>query len=200
MAATVTKRTRRIKLVIQDIHNPHNISACLRTAEAFGIQDVDIVSHKEKYRPSGPAKGVGGWLTLRAVQGIAESVRLLRAEGFRIATAMPSPSGITLADLPVDKPIAIVFGNEHLGVDFSWQQHADYSFTVPMLGVVESLNISVAAGISLYTLRQKLDLTQPPEVVALPKEEQAYLLSQWICRQFRNWPEQLRRLKGGVNP
>lgn len=187
-------RTARIRLVIQDIHHPHNVSACLRSAEAFGLARVDVVCLKEAFRPSTVAKGVADWLRISKHESIGDCVRVLRADGFVIAAGYPDAK-VSLFDLPVDRPIAVVFGNEHAGVAAEWREHVDIPFTIPMVGLVESLNISVSAAVTLNQLTHKARRELGDEDYLLSGAEQNKLLSSWACQQLRGWEARLEKLR-----
>jgi tRNA (guanosine-2'-O-)-methyltransferase len=196
MLHAANNRTRYLRLVVQDVHDPHNVSACLRSAEAFGIQEIDVVTLRETFRASTVARGVNHWLSIRkhkTVKGCADG---LRQAGFRIVAGVPKPGAKHLDELPLDKPLAVVFGNEHQGIDPEWHEHIDEPFTIPMVGMVESLNISVSAAIALHQLTKSARAKLPPETYFLKENERNALLSSWICRQIPAWPDICARLRG----
>lgn len=197
MLAVAAGRTRRVRLVVQDIHDPHNVSACLRSADAFGVQDCDVVTLKESFRASTVARGVAYWLTVHRHHAIATCAAQLRAEGYKIFAGVPLPGAKPLHELPVDEKIAVVFGNEHAGIDPAWHGFVDQPFTIPMAGMVESLNISVCAAITLQHLTHRAREALPPAAYHLPDPEQKRLLNAWVCRQITSWPEVLGRLRLG---
>ncbi len=190
----VANRTDRIRLVIQDIHHPHNVSACLRSAEAFGLARVDIVYEKETFRPSTVAKGVAEWLQIKKHDSINTCVADLRKQGFLLAAGYPSAT-TSMFDLPVDRPIAVVFGNEHAGVANEWHEHIDIPFTIPMVGLVESLNISVSAAVTLSQLTHKARIELGDAKYLLSDAQRGALLSTWACSQLRSWESQLESLR-----
>lgn len=198
MLAVASARTERIRLVVQDIHDPHNVSACLRSADAFGVQHCDVVTLKERFHASTVARGVASWLTIKRHHSIAACVQSLRQAGYHIyAGVPPAPGVLTLAELPIQHKIAVVFGNEHAGIDKAWLPHIDQPFTIPMVGMVESLNISVGAAITLQYLTDKA--RRQATVAPYPLDEAAriQLLNVWICRQLAAWPQMLERLRAG---
>ena len=162
LKTAVQKRTHHVRLILQDVHNPHNISACLRSAEAFGIQNIDIVTLSEPFRASTSARGVADWLTISKWKSIEECALAIKAQGYLIAAGMPAPDSVSLHDLPLEKPLAILFGNEHAGVSEDWSRFVDVYFTIPMMGLVESMNISVCAAITMHHLIYKLKISNHP--------------------------------------
>jgi tRNA (guanosine-2'-O-)-methyltransferase len=191
----VSQRTRHIRLVIQDIHEPHNVSACLRSAEAFGVQDCDVVTMTEKFKPTGVAKGVNSWLKIERYVEIASCVKNLRANGYKIVAGVPVQTACRLDDLPVKDKIAVVFGNEHDGIAKEWLDHVDYPFTIPMVGHVESLNISVSAAVTLHSLTMRARNLLPASMYLISDIEQKKILNEWVCNQFRSWEVVLERLR-----
>lgn len=193
MQDIVQKRTDHIRLVLQDVHHPHNVSACLRSAEAFGISHVHTIHRKNTFKTSSVAKGVEHWLNLHKHTDIASCVAELKKHNYKIASAMPNPVNcVSLDKLPVDEPIALVFGNEHDGMSKEFLPHVDYFFTIPMVGMVESLNISVSAAISLYDLTQR---AKTLDSFLLSEKEQQNLLNVWVSRQFATWNALYKRLR-----
>lgn len=196
MLATAAKRTNHIRLVVQDVHQPHNISACVRSAEGFGIQNIDVVTLKKKIDISTVARGVDSWVNIHKHETVEACIDRLHDQGYVVAAAFPYGDAVTLEALPVDKPIALVFGNEHEGLDLAWRDRADIRFTIPMMGIVESLNISVCAAISMYQTTLRARSLVSPETYLLSPSDQEQLLNQWICRQITTYEGQLRRLRG----
>ncbi len=187
-------RTELIRLVIQDVHNPHNVSACLRSAEAFGVLHADIVTLKNPFKPSTASRGVTDWLQLHKFTDIATCALELKKSGYKLAAAVrPGKHTINLQELPCQEPIALIFGNEHEGISQEWDSHIDYSFTIPMFGMVESLNISVAAAICLHTLTEKFRSLRSDDFF-LNSKARSELLNRWIAQQYAHWPLLYKRL------
>lgn len=195
MEAVAAQRTRHIRLVVQDVHQPHNISACLRSADAFGVDTVDVVTLRESFRPSTVARGVGGWITVHKHTSVDDCVRVLRAGGYSIVAGLPRQDSVPLYDLPVTARLAVVFGNEHAGIDSEWLKHVDRAFTIPMVGMVESLNISVSAAITLAHLTHAARAALPPEAYLLAPAERELLLNTWITEQIPSWEGELARAR-----
>ncbi len=196
MLDIVQKRTEHIRLVVQDIHHPHNVSACIRTAEACGIQLNDVVTLKESFKPSTVARGVANWLTINRYYEIKECIKELRKGGYKIVAGIPKPGAVSLYDLPVDQPLAVVFGNEHAGIDNAWLEEIDYTFTIPMVGMVESLNISVSAAVTLHHLT-KTARDQLGDKYTISNEKQQALLNEWACKGVRSYELELENLRKG---
>jgi len=150
--AVLAARRRDIALVLEDTHDPHNMSAVLRTCEAFGIQDVHLVAHSgtPAYINKDVAIGAQRWLTLRQHDGAENAVRAVREAGYRIYVSQLQSASVPLPELPRDVRAAYVFGNERDGVSQAWVEHADACFVIPTSGFTGSLNLSVAAALTVY--------------------------------------------------
>jgi len=145
-------RTDSLVLVLDRIADPHNSSAVLRSADAFGVQRVHVIVGERGFRASrGVSKGTHRWLDVVRYETADACARHLRDEGYAIFVA--AMGGETnLEGLRVRPRLAVVFGNEHRGVSPEMRALADGTFSIPMCGFVESLNISVAAAITMQTL------------------------------------------------
>ncbi|MCX6119292.1 MAG: RNA methyltransferase [Proteobacteria bacterium] len=195
MIDTVSRRTNYIRLVVQDVHQPHNVSACIRSAEGFGIQNIDVVTLKTKFDTSTVARGVDHWVHINKHPSVKQCVDTLHNQGYLVAAAFPYGDAIALDELPIDKPIALAFGNEHEGLSKEWLELSDVRFTIPMSGIVESLNISVCAAISMYTTSQRALKKLSPERYFLNETQKNELLNEWICRQITSWEGQIDVLR-----
>lgn len=194
---TAANRTQQVRLVVQDVHQPHNVSACIRSAEAFGIQDIDVVTLHGKFNASTVARGVDEWVNIHRHDSVQSCIQKLHEQGYLVAAAFPHGSAVALEELPLDRPIAVAFGNEHAGLDLHWREQSDICFKIPMFGIVESLNISVCAAITLHHLTSNMRRRQNEKDFYMKPDEQQKLLNQWICRQIKTWPQQVGRLRSG---
>ena len=135
-----------LRLVIENLHDPHNGAAVLRSAEAFGIQRVDVITASSRF---GSRDGHAG---LRKVAGCGSSqddgrgVRGARAEGFAVYATVPGADW-TVEDLDFSRPAVVMVGNEHDGLSAEAIAAADVRFGIPMAGMTRSLNLSVAAAL-----------------------------------------------------
>lgn len=195
MLDVASNRTRHIQLVIQDVHNPHNISACLRSAEAFGVLEAHVVNLNNPFKASTVGRGVHNWLHIHKYSTVKECADYLHSQGMLIAAGMPAQGSKPIDELAIDKPIAILFGNEHAGVSPEWNEYIDIFFTIPMFGFVESMNISVCAALSMQILTHKSRNHLPSEKYNLTQPEQSVLLNEWVCRQITTWEGELKRLR-----
>ncbi len=154
-------RTRYLTVVLEDIYQPQNASAVLRTADCFGVQDVHIIENRNEYviNPE-VALGASKWLTLHryseSENNTLEAIQKLKSEGYRIAATMPHSDDIMLSELDMKQKTALFFGTELQGLSEVVQQHADVFVKIPMYGFTESYNISVSAALCLQDLSNKM--------------------------------------------
>jgi tRNA (guanosine-2'-O-)-methyltransferase len=145
-------RQRRLTLVLEATHDPHNLSAVLRTCEAFGVQDVHLVPQADAPAAVNPGVSLGAerWLTVHRHADAASALAALRARDFRIFVSDLCPEATPLPAIPRDLRAAYVFGNEQGGVSPLWLENADARFVIPTAGFTGSLNLSVAAALTIY--------------------------------------------------
>jgi tRNA (guanosine-2'-O-)-methyltransferase len=147
----VANRTRTLTLVMEAFGDPQNVNAVLRTCEAFGIQDVHAVEGPLKPwdRNKKISQNADKWLDVRRWRSTRDCLAHLKAEGFAIYATHLDARARPLGALPFAGKVALVFGNEHRGVSDDALALADATYAIPMRGFVQSLNVSVAAAISL---------------------------------------------------
>jgi len=179
-------RTRHLTVVLEDIFQPHNASAVLRSCDLRGVQDVHIVENNNAYEVN-PEVVMGStkWLNLYHYNegGFNTPVAFdrLQAKGYRIVATCPHRDDFTPEDLPLDAPVALVFGTEKQGLSDYAVKHADMHVRIPMFGFTESYNISVSAALLLYTLTDRLHDSADIEW-HLTEEEMDEVRLQWTRR------------------
>ena len=157
----IENRTRHITVVLENIYQPHNASAVLRSCDLFGVQDVHIIENSNEYTLSKEvAMGSSKWLTMRKHNEEEENTLAcydaLRKKGYRIVATTPHTKDVMLDELPLDQKTALVFGTELTGLSDIAMENADAYVKIPMYGFTESFNISVSAALSLYQLTENL--------------------------------------------
>ena len=154
----LNNRTRYITVVLEDIFQPHNASAVLRSCECFGIQDVHIIENRNKYRINPDvALGSSKWLTLRKynqkTNNTLTAIDSLKSNGYCIVATTPDEQAGSLEEFNIrEGKFALLFGTEMEGLSVEAMGLADKSIRIPQYGFTQSFNISVAAAIILYGL------------------------------------------------
>ena len=154
-------RTRHIAIGLENIYQPHNASAVLRSCDCFGIQDVHIIENENKYTFN-PDVSLGSekWLTLHRYndgqKSLENCISTLKEQGYTIAVTSLHKDSHTIENIPLNNKLALFFGTEMRGATTELESKADMFVKIPMLGFTESFNISVAAAISMYALSSRL--------------------------------------------
>ena len=156
--AVVLKRQPSLKIILEDIHDPHNVSAIFRTCDAAGIPKVSLLYNIEKFPKIGKKSSASAfkWIEKEKFKSVEECYKQLRLEGYKIYVSSISEGAKDLYEIDFTEKVAIVMGNEHRGVSKEAEDLADEKFYIPMYGMVQSLNVSVSAAITIYeALRQR---------------------------------------------
>ena len=155
----LNKRQPGLTVVLENVFDPHNISAVMRTCDAVGIQDIYILNNKIPPHRKWGAKSSSSaakWLTIHQYTDAIKCFETLRQHYSKIYTTHLSSDAADLYQLDLTEPVALVFGNEHSGVSEEIIGLADGNFIIPQVGIIRSLNISVACAVTLYeAYRQK---------------------------------------------
>ena len=159
LTAVLNKRQPDITVVLENVFDPHNISAVMRTCDAVGIQDIYILNHKiPPHRKWGEksSSSAAKWLSIHQFTDPKSCFEALRKKYKKIYTTHLSTDAVGLHELNLTESVALVFGNEHSGVSDEIIAMADGNFIIPQVGIIKSLNISVACAVTLYeAFRQK---------------------------------------------
>jgi tRNA (guanosine-2'-O-)-methyltransferase len=181
LQGVVARRTRHFTLVLEDLKDPHNISAVIRTCDVFGFQDVHVINEVNPYRVTRSVlKGSYKWLDIFCHARRSACLQGLRGMGYRIAVASTAAE-TSLYDLDLSQPTAFYLGSETMGNHPDTLAHADIRFRIPQHGLTESMNVSVCAGVIVATLDHFLR-EQGRERYALSTEDQAALLATFYER------------------
>ena len=177
----LSQRTRYITLCLENIFQPQNASAVLRSCDALGVQDVYVAEERNKFTDDEKVSlGTHRWLTLHHEPSIAVAIAQLRAQGYRIVATSPHKKAASPVNIDIEKgQIALLFGTELTGLSEAALSAADEFITVPMFGFVESFNVSVCAAITLYELTKRLH-AMPDTVWQLTAAEHDELLLEWL--------------------
>ncbi len=195
MLEVASKRTSWITVVLEDINHPHNMSAVIRSADAFGLTEVHVIELNTKFNPNPDvALGAQQWIKIIRYKDIDSCITNLKKKGFKLLAADPpskNPLSLRLDQIDIsNSPVALIFGNELEGLHPKLRERCDGFFHIPMFGFTESFNVSVAVGICLYELRSRIDKKR-----LLSIDEQQRLLDLWAKKSVREADKILKRLK-----
>ncbi|HWB90476.1 MAG TPA: RNA methyltransferase, partial [Puia sp.] len=159
ITSVLDKRQGNLTIVLENVFDPHNISAVMRTCDAVGVQDVFILNTRIPRHKKWGAKSSSSaaqWLTIHQYTDARECFGEVRRRADAVFTTHLAHDAVSLYDMDLTGRIALVFGNEHSGVSDEIRAFSDGNFIIPQVGIIRSLNISVACAVSLYeAYRQK---------------------------------------------
>jgi tRNA (guanosine-2'-O-)-methyltransferase len=175
-------RQSNLCVVMENVQDPHNISAVMRTCDAVGIQDLFILNTKiPRHLKFGArsSSSAAKWLTVHQYEDTEACFKDLRNRYNRILTTHLSSDAISLYEIDFTGSIALVFGNEHSGVSEEVRKLADGNFIIPQMGIIRSLNISVACAVSIYEAYRQKELAGHYNHPSLPATQMNSLLAEW---------------------
>lgn len=179
-------RLASVTVAVEDVYDPHNGAAAIRSCEALGLQEFHAIQPGARFAATkGVTRGCHRWMDLHRWAGAGECAAALRARGFQVlGTAPPGPGVLALDDVDASRPLALLFGNEHAGISPVAQAACDATVTIPMFGFTESFNLSVAVALSVATLaaarRRWLGAAGD-----LPPDRRAWLRARWYGLRVR---------------
>ena len=157
IAAVLEDRTRHLALVLEDVYQPHNASACLRSCDCLGVQDIHVVERRNEYRPNTEiSMGSAKWLTMHRYRQTRSCIDSVKKRGYRLVATTPNADGYDLLTLPLNQPVAIMFGTEEQGLSQEALEAADATLRLPMYGFTQSYNISISVALTLSRLVERL--------------------------------------------
>jgi tRNA (guanosine-2'-O-)-methyltransferase len=190
MEHVLGKRTNHVRVVLEDIFQPHNASAVMRSCECFGIQHLHVIENQNAFTVNPDvAMGSSNWINLHrhreeGADNTADCLRQLREMGYRIVATSLDSSSIPLGDLPLEQKTSLWFGTEELGLSEQVLREADTHVHIPMLGFTQSFNISVSAAICLYQIRNRLLASAHDP--GLKEGEKRKIYRCWLRRSVKN--------------
>ena len=199
----IKQRTRYLTMALEDIYQPHNASAVMRSCDCFGIQDIHVIENQNAYEVN-PEVALGStqWLSLERYNEPGNKNSLscasaLRDKGYALVATSPHVDGYTAADVPLDRPLAILMGTECRGLSDQLLETADYHLRIPMYGFTESYNLSVSAAMIMHRLSERIRNSEIPW--QLSPEEQSEILLSWLKKSIRNSDAIVREIEGRLD-
>lgn len=190
MESVLAQRTSHVQVVLEDIFQPHNASAVMRSCECFGIQHLHVVENRYPYSLNREvAMGASNWIHLHRYRepdrdNSLSCIRHLKSRGLRLVATCLSADDIPMEELPLDKPLALWFGTEEDGLSETVLEAADLKVRIPMYGFTQSFNLSVCAAICLHDIRRRLMAAAFPWT--LSADEKRAVMRLWLKNAVRN--------------
>lgn len=181
ITSAAKSRQFSLRVVIENIHDAHNVSAIFRTCDAVGVPKITLLYTKETFPKINKVTSASAnkWIDIEKFDDVKNCIESLRNEGFKIYASLIDKNAKNLYDLDLTEKIALVFGNEHRGVSEEMISMADELFYIPMRGMVQSLNVSVAVAVTLYECQRQRSIKGMYEKSELSEEELNKLIDKW---------------------
>jgi tRNA (guanosine-2'-O-)-methyltransferase len=195
----LNQRTRYVTVVLEDVFQGHNAAAVLRSCDCFGVQDIYCAENRNEFKPNEEVSmGAGQWLNIYRFKEKEKNnteicYQTLRKKGYKIVATSPHANAVSIKELKLDEPIALVFGAEKEGLTEYALNNADESVFIPMYGFTESFNISVTVALCLYELINRLRNSNIS--YSLSEQEKQEILLQWMKNSIKDADRILERLE-----
>jgi tRNA (guanosine-2'-O-)-methyltransferase len=182
ISKVLSYRQPDLKIVLENIHDSHNVSAIFRTCDSVGVNEIYLIYSIETFPKIGKKSSASAykWVKKKNFKSVDSCYESLRKNGFLIAATTLSEKSKLLWECDFTKKIAIVFGNEHRGVSNEALEKADFGIQIPMYGMVQSLNVSVSCGVLLYEVARQRDLSGQYKKSGFEKQEYEDLYNEWM--------------------
>jgi tRNA (guanosine-2'-O-)-methyltransferase len=187
--SVVQQRTRQVTVILEDIYQPHNASACLRNCDSFGVQDVHIIENRNDFDLNREVSlGSHRWLTISRynqpkINNTKICLEKLKSQGYKIVATTPHEEEVTIEQISVEEKLGLMFGTELNGLSDEAVSQADYLVRIPMVGFSESFNISVSVALCLYEITTKLRASNLDW--KLSELERVEIQLQWLQQSIR---------------
>lgn len=193
----IQERMDYVTIVLEDLYQSHNQSAVMRSADCYGLQNVHLIENRNHYdSTSTVSQGAREWLTVHRHRELEDNtqptIAQLKAEGYRIIATTPHTRDVFIDELDLEKgKMAFFFGTELTGLSEKVISQADEFVKIPMFGFTESLNVSVCAAITMYSVTQRLRRSNLDW--HLSEQRQYEVLFQWYRNAIKASDEILER-------
>lgn len=173
-----------LTVVLENIHDNHNVSAIIRSCEAVGISKVNLLYTIESFPKLSRISSASAnkWVDIAKFNSVEDCALSLRKEGFKIYSSYLDPNARSLYNLDLTQKVAIVVGNEHRGVSDEMKNNSDEIFYIPMKGMIQSLNASVATAVSLFEALRQRESKYMYDKPELSPEELDKLIDRWCSK------------------
>lgn len=181
----LNQRTRHITTVLENVYQPHNISAVMRSCECFGVQDLHIIESVNSFRANKDiALGASKWISLHRYPTTSQCLSELKSKGYRLAALSLRSDAEPLEALDISEKLAICIGTEETGLSDEAHDLADQYIKIPMFGFTQSFNLSVTTALCLYELNKHL--RQSNMDWSIPDDEKKVIFLDWLKQVVPN--------------
>ncbi|HTJ43130.1 MAG TPA: RNA methyltransferase [Kofleriaceae bacterium] len=182
--AVLAERLASVTCVVEDVYDPHNAAAAIRSCEGLGLSELHVVERGTRFDPTTAVTlAAHRWIAIHHHASVADAASALRARGFKVYATLPD-TDTTIDTIDVAQPVALVFGNEHDGMTDEAVAACDGAVAIPMHGMTRSFNlsVSVALAVSRVAERRRAHLGAPGD---LADDVKARLRARWFALKIR---------------
>ena len=189
--AVLAKRQPDLTVFAENLHKPRNFSAMVRDCDAVGINEMHVLPGEDQLRTHWKtSQGAEKWMSIRTHETSEQACTHLQSNGFRLVAAHLSDTAVDFRDIDYTQPIALVLGTELFGVSDTTLAFVDQQISIPMMGVSQSLNVSVACAVVLYEAQRQRQVAGlydnsrlDPEILALQRFEWLHPVLAAYCQR-----------------
>ena len=180
----IRQRQHSLRVVMENIHDPHNVSAIFRTCDAVGVPKVSLLYTIEEFPKISKvsSSSANKWIEKEKFNDTEKCFASLKEQGFKIYSTLLDENAESIYDIDFTEKVAIVMGNEHRGVSEQAAELSDKTIFIPMRGMIQSLNVSVATAVILYEAQRQRMLKGMYEKSELSQEEIEKMIDEWSSR------------------
>ena len=187
LSKKLSNRTKHVTIVLEDVYQSRNISACIRSADCFGVQDIHVIENRNQYEhDSEVSLGSEKWITLNRYNSEKNNTRntieILKRKDYQIIATTPHTEH-TIEDIDTNRKTALLFGSENDGLSDEAIKLSDMQIKIPTIGFAESLNISVSVAIFLQFITSKIKYKK---IWKMNQEEYEEVLLQWLRNSIKS--------------
>jgi tRNA (guanosine-2'-O-)-methyltransferase len=186
LTSVINHRQPDLTIVLENVFDPHNISAVMRTCDAVGVQDIYILNNRippHKKWGNKSSSTAAQWLTIHQFTDIEECFTEIRKKYQKVYASHLGENSVDVYKMNFTESVALIFGNETFGVSDEIRKYADGDFIIPQVGIIKSLNISVACAVTLYEAFRQKNQQGHYDKSRLPEADLIQLKDQWGLRE-----------------
>jgi len=174
-------RQPNLTVVLENIHDRHNVSAIIRSCDSVGIKKIVLLYHIEKFPKLSKHSSASSskWVEQERFKDVDECFRKLKSEGFKVFGSKVALSAKTIYDIDFTQKTALLFGNEHRGISEEAESLCDDFFYIPMFGMTQSLNVSVATAVALYEAYRQRNIKGMYDELQMTNNEYETMIDEW---------------------
>ncbi len=191
LARALHRRQPDLTVLMERVHKSHNLSAILRNCDAVGVFEAHAIPPEEGLQiHAHTSAGTAKWVRLVRHRTIQDAVQELKGRGFRVVAAHPGPEAVDFREVDYTEPTALMMGGELLGLSDEALSLADQRVAIPMVGMAQSFNVSVATALLLFEAFRQREAAQMYDQARIAPEDMERILFEWayprIARHCRN--------------